>query len=490
VAVAITAGAGIIRLVRATTPSGVFDEGFYVRDACMYVFGAGPECDAPEEFSPGHPPLGKWLIAVGIRMFGYRSGGWRAASLVAGTLTVLLLFVLARKILHSTSAAAIVSGLLAVDFLHFVHSRIAMLDVFVPLFGVAAFLCCVYDRDLLLVRAGRLEPDTAPHRLMRRGWRIAAGIAAGAAIASKWSGLPVLLAIIVLSLAWELKARRGAGHPVRRTLREEGPSMILAFLVIPAIVYTTSYAGRLDGSILAWPWADDAWLRSFVGRQRYMLRFHADLADAIHPYASPAWSWPLLKRPVLYFVEARRVEYRGILALGSPLVWWASLLAVLYTAVGWLRRRNLGGPEGVILAGFLAGWGPWLALSSTRPYMFLFYFLPSVPFMYLAVGYVWTRIRRSTAARLLFAALLVGSLASFAFYYPLLTAVPLPRATWEERILFRDCAVAGSEPRILPPDGSVTGAEDGLGGGEEGEASPTELSFRRTGRPPEGWCWL
>ena len=32
-----------------------------------------------------HPPLGKWLIACGIGLFGYDSFGWRFPSAVAGT---------------------------------------------------------------------------------------------------------------------------------------------------------------------------------------------------------------------------------------------------------------------------------------------------------------------------------------------------------------------------------------------------------------------
>src|SRR4029453_11637057 len=116
-----------------------FDGGYYAIQACEYIFGNGPPCHAEAglPLTGVHPPLGTWLIAGGIKIFGFRSGGWRVASLAAGTLTVVLVFLLARRVLRSTLAATVASGALAFDALHFIHSRIAMLDVFVTFFFAA-----------------------------------------------------------------------------------------------------------------------------------------------------------------------------------------------------------------------------------------------------------------------------------------------------------------------------------------------------------------
>ncbi|MEA2447107.1 MAG: dolichyl-phosphate-mannose-protein mannosyltransferase, partial [Actinomycetota bacterium] len=142
--------AGLIRLIRLSSPDTlVFDETYYAKDACWYVKVSSSICDTSSEISQVHPPLAKWLIAIGIRIFGYDSFGWRISAVVAGTIGVWLMYLLARKLLRSTLGATITSGLLALDFLHFVQSRTSMLDIFAVTFGTAAVLFCVYDRDRL-----------------------------------------------------------------------------------------------------------------------------------------------------------------------------------------------------------------------------------------------------------------------------------------------------------------------------------------------------
>jgi dolichyl-phosphate-mannose--protein O-mannosyl transferase len=178
----ITALASVLRLAHITRPSGfVFDE-FYASDACLYLRGPSGGCMTATEISVAHPPLAKWLIAVGIRLFGFNPAGWRFAPFVAGTLSVAVLYLLARRLLGSTPGAALAAVLLTFDFLHFVMSRTAMLDVFVVLFGLTAFVCLLYDRDRTAV------PRTGfPAQVWARPWLLGAGLAAGAAVACKWS---------------------------------------------------------------------------------------------------------------------------------------------------------------------------------------------------------------------------------------------------------------------------------------------------------------
>lgn len=462
--VAVTLVAALLRLPRLTATGVVFDESFYVRDACWYVHAAPGTC-LPGEESPGHPPLGKWLIGFGIRLLGLRPAGWRLAPLLAGTLTVALLYLLARRLLLSRAAATLAAGFLAVDFLHVVHSRVAMLEVFVALFGVAAFLCVSLDR----------RPARGSRRLLfERPWLLLAGVTAGGAVASKWSGLPILFAVWAFALARAPWGAVGPGRAgaVRAVLREEGPTLLLALVVVPMLVYVVAHVGRVEGALVALPWERRSWVRSFLSRQGWMLDFHRALADAgdQHPYASRAWSWPLVRRPVLYFFKVDNGRYAQILALGSPLVWWSSLAAAAAALTRWVRRRA-GQAERVVLLGLAAGWGPWLLLSPGRTYMFLFYLLPAVPFLMLALGCVAERLLLQRRGRAAVGAFALASVALFAFYYPVLTALPLSPAAWERRVLFgyESCGI----PR--PPRGS---------------ASPPHQPFLERRTPPTGWCWI
>jgi dolichyl-phosphate-mannose-protein mannosyltransferase len=461
-ATALTALAGAVRFAGITRPPNfVFDE-FYASDGCLYFFGPQGPCRTPTEISIVHPPLGKWLIGLGVRAFGFDPAGWRVAPLAAGTLSVLVLYLLARRLLGSTLAASLAAGLLALDFLHFVLSRSAMLDGFVVCFGLIAFLCLLYDRDRAAGTVG----------LRRRPWLLAAGVAGGAAVATKWSGGYLLAAIVALALvhAATRLADGGEAHPYRRVARAEGRQLLFALVLVPALLYIASYAGRLDGTWLAWPWAPGSWGRAFLTRQQLMISHHTG-ALFTHPYASPAWSWPLLKRPVLfYFRDPTAGEYQEILAVGNPLVWWPGLLALAATVRRLWRRRRAAevglSPELVILAGFAAGYLPWFVLS--RREAFLYYFLPAVPFLCLALAQVVTRVETPRLRAAAIGGLTLASLGMFAFFRPVLSGTPLPYPQWRRRMVFTSCGG--------PEGGAVVG----------GLLKPVITPVPA----PTGWCWV
>lgn len=339
-----------------------------------------------------------------------------------------------------------------------------MIDIFVLLFGIPAVLFVVFERD------GLARDGPSPAGLLGRPWRIAAGAAAGAAVASKWSGVFFALFVILLTVAWAIGARRndGRGRAVRRAARDEGASIFLWLVVLPILVYVGTYAGRLEGSILAAPWADGSFWRAVWDQQFAMLSFHTEgIAGTVHPYQSPAWSWLLLKRPVSYYFETNASgHYMEVMAIGSPLVWWTAILALAYTAYRWVRAPGLGNPAGVIIGGFLITYFPWvvlpalaylpgLDLQTDRAAVFLFYLLPAVPFMYLALALVASRIASYTEGRVAIGAFAAAALAFFVFFYPVLAKVAIPREQWDQRIRFRACSEKVEE-----------------------------------GGPPKGWCWI
>ncbi|HEX6399241.1 MAG TPA: phospholipid carrier-dependent glycosyltransferase, partial [Actinomycetota bacterium] len=335
----VTATAAALRGINLTRPkTTVFDELFYAREACFLVHRSQQLCGIGEGAITPHPPLGKWLISLGIRAFGYNPLGWRVAALIAGILTVPLLYLLGRRLLGATLGAATSAGLIAIDPLHLVQSRVAMLDVFVALFIVASFLFLVIDRDH--VEGGDGSADGKSGILSRR-WLLAAGLAAGGAAATKWVGFLALAGVAGFAALWaaqRLPDRRWLAR-LRGVVRSEGPTLLLAMVVAPLTVYVVSFAGRIDGYVLSWPWDHESWVRNFLGVQKEMLRFHLDIQD-VSPYTSPAWSWPLIRRPLVYFQEASGGSYREILAMGSPVVWWTSLPALAYLGISTTRRRR------------------------------------------------------------------------------------------------------------------------------------------------------
>ena len=107
--------------------------------------------------------------------------GWRVASAVVGSLMVMVMIRLARRVTRSTLLGLVAGLLMCFDGLQLVLSRLALLDIFVAFFVLCAVSCMVADRDWVRARLARVVPDghAAGHRTRggrcccggRGGWR-------------------------------------------------------------------------------------------------------------------------------------------------------------------------------------------------------------------------------------------------------------------------------------------------------------------------------
>jgi dolichyl-phosphate-mannose-protein mannosyltransferase len=470
---------GVITVIAATfrlwgvgfPPEKVFDEIYYATHA-NEMLRQGYE-NNPGYMFIVHPPLGKWLIAAGIRVFGDDAVGWRVPVALAGALTVLVLIRVVRRMTRSTLLGCVAGVLLAADGLSFVVSRFALLDTFVGLFVLAGFACLVVDRDRMRERlAAAIEAgagaglgglgnvgDLGP-RLGLRPWRLAGGVLLGLSCAVKWSGIYFLVGFALLSLAWDLGARRsaGVGRPVIATGRRDLPGGVLALGVAPVVAYLASYAGWFLGeNSYGRHWADTnagywSWLpgplRSLLHYHWEMLNFHGGLSST-HPYKSVPWSWLVDGRPVLFYHPSKPAPtgcgaetcVRSVLAVGTPALWWAFIPALLW--LGWLVLSRRDWRATSVLVAFAAGWLAWFAVPGRT--MFLFYMVPLVPFLVigvtLALGDLLGRARFGETRRLLGLLGVSGYVAlvvvNFVWLWPILTGQLITYDEWHARIWFQ-----------------------------------------------------
>lgn len=460
--------AGAVRGWALNAPSRpLLDEFWYARDGCFYWKASAEACGmarlvAPDrdvvtwlarygELTPEHPPLAKWLIGAPMMVLDYGVGAGRLTPLLAGTLTVLLLYFLVRKAFGSRWIAAGASVGLALDFAHYVHSRIAMLDVFTALFAVAAFLFVMVDED----RARHAKPGGHRHL----GWRAAAAAAAGAATATKLSGAAVVVGVVILVLL---------SHRQENRTRLRTRFLVFAFardalfvIAVAAAVYLASYVGRLEGDLLAVPWADGAWLRAWWERQLYILDLHAAKPTGIsHP-----WDLPMTSPPLVYFLEESAAGIREVLLFGNPLMWWGGFAAAGVALFDWITRRRDLAPELVVTA-FVAGMAGWLSLTLTGRTVHLYQAIAMTPFLYVALGYVFARAWKARAVRTTALAVVLISVAGFVYYLPILNAHLLDRKVWEPR------GCSAMTLWLSQPDGCGLGAATDLN-------SPVSASPRR-----------
>ena len=443
-----------LRLHRLSIPSGiVFDETYYAKDSNdLLRYGHERSDDGSIADFVAHPPFGKWLIAAGewLQHTGFlnqpESWGWRISAAVFGALSVLVLCRLGRRMFRSTFLGCLAGGLMALDGLHFVQSRISMLDIFLLFWVVAATACVVADRDDMRQRlADRLGGDLSypGPRLGFRWWRLAAGLCLGAAIATKWSGIYYVAALGLLSFAWDVGARRTAGVPApfRATLWRETVPFATLLLVVPVAFYVASWAGWFltDGGFAR----DQGAYGGFVEYHRQMWHFHTTLKQSTHPhtYMSGPWEWLILARPVSYwYTSPVPFSSMEILGIGTPAVWWAAIGGLLATTWRWVSRRDW--RASLVLVCVAVAILPWFAAPERT--MFLFYALPALPFLCLALalsaGMLMERVERLGAARGWAAGALAGYLGlvvlNFFYFYPILAAKVIPTSSWQSRIWF------------------------------------------------------
>jgi hypothetical protein len=247
ITVLITAMAGVVRLWGIGFPDAKqFDEVYYATEGGEILHNGGYE-NNPGYMFIVHPPLGKWLVAGGITVFGDNSVGWRVPAAIAGTLCVAILIRVTRRMTRSTLLGAAAGILLAADGLSIVQSRFALLDIFLAVFVLAGFACLVVDRDVV---RDRLEViGRYGGRIGFRGWRLAGGVLLGLSCGVKWSGIWFLVGFGLLSVLWDLGARRAAGmsRPWQGTALRDLPGAAGSFVLAPVAAYLLSWSGWFLG---------------------------------------------------------------------------------------------------------------------------------------------------------------------------------------------------------------------------------------------------
>lgn len=464
VAAVVTLTATVLRLIGLTHPKGlIFDEIYYVQDAHqMLKHGVEWDTDAVTGSYVAHPPLGKWCIAIGEWLFGYDEFGWRISSVVAGVISILLITLLARRLTGSTMLGGAAGLLMSVDGLHLVLSRAALLDIFCMVFLVAAAYCLVLDRQSRRNRWLRaledgINPGKGRPSFAVPWWRIATAVLCGMAMGVKWSALWYIIAFIVVIFVWEWQLRRtvGARTPFLDTLLDE-IGWLIAFGLTTIGTYLASWTGWFatdTGSYRHWQ-ADQGgdeipFVSSLYNLWNYhldVLKFH-DQLTAPHTYQSWPWQWILDARPVAFFWSADvncgadRCASE-VLLLGTPLLWWLFIPALVALAWWGLVRRDW--RAGIILVGALAGTAPWLFYPDRT--MFFFYALPSEPFLVLAVVFGLGMIigpASASAERRLSGSLIAGGIVvlivlCFAYFWPLYTGQVMTFEDWNARMWLDD----------------------------------------------------
>ena len=357
------AGLGfLLRVINLATPKGlVFDEVYYV-DAARDFLAFGVEVSDDEAEFVVHPPLGKWFIAIGIRLFGDNEFGWRFSTAVAGTISIILIGLIAQKLFRSQFLTLLATFLATVDGLALVHSRTSLLDNFLTMLILAA-----------------------TYFFIRKNYVVTA-IFLGLALGTKWSALYFIAVFGAVALY------RAFTHHTGRHLIRPSIERILTFGLLPIAIYLLTWTGWLLSDR---GWGRDAGshaLSSLIKYHEQMLSFHTGLTEK-HSYEAHPWTWLIQSRPTSFFYESPKTCgspscSQEVLAMGTPFLWWTGAIAIFVVFGFWIKsiiKRRMEPASTVIVMGMAAGYLPWFAFDERT--VFSFYSIIFQPFLILAIVY-------------------------------------------------------------------------------------------------------
>ena len=390
-----------IRLWRLSLPTGyIFDEVYYAKNANSLLSSA-VELDAQgqAEFVV-HPPFGKWLIAIGIRLFGNEEFGWRFASVIFGTLSILLIYLIVKKLFNSEFLSITAALLMAFDGLNLVMSRVALLDIFLMFFILLSIYFLIINNLWL------------------------SGSAIGLALSIKWSAA-FLIPLFILFVVVYNKVT------FRNLLKVMGQ-----FTLLPISIYFASWSGWIFSSQ---GWARQSESNVFASLWNYHLQildFHQGLDDK-HAYQANPWSWLVLGRPTSFYYESpsdcgAEKCAQEILAIGTPLLWWISIFAVAIT-FGFLVTK-LERAAAIILLGFAGTYLPWFFIQSRTT--FYFYSISTLPFLIFALIYCFNQLLNSAIYRKYIISFVVLVAINFIYFLPIYLGISIPYSQWLSRMWF------------------------------------------------------
>lgn len=392
-----------------------FDEIYHGRTAYENI-----ENVYPYEIS--HPPLGKLIISLGIKLFGMTPFGWRFMGVLFGVLMLPFMFAFIKNLFGKSLIATCGTLLFAFDFMHFVQTRIATIDTY----GVFFILLMFY----FMYRYIALDYD-APFKEGLKPLALS-GLSFGLGAASKWiviygaMGLAVLW-LIRQVLVWRHRAENGTKNEFLAYFVRTLLFSALFFVVIPVIIYILSYIpygaakGMTIGKGMLW---NKEFYKIIIENQKFMFGYHSKLV-ATHPYSSPWYSWLLDIRPILYYLdylpEGRKSAFG---AFGNPVLWWGGLMALIYAAKRFVTARDF--KALFIIIGYLAQLLPWVLISRV---VFIYHYFPSTIFLVLATCYAFRCMYKKGKGYYELAILgyTAVSLVLFAAFYPVLTGVATPQ---------------------------------------------------------------
>jgi predicted membrane-bound dolichyl-phosphate-mannose-protein mannosyltransferase len=381
----------------------MFDEIYFARTAYELI-----RYQSPFEYT--HPPLGKLFIASGIIAFGLNTFGWRIVPFIFGVLMIPIMYFFGKKMFNTRFGAFSSAFLMTFESLHFVLSRIAMVDIILSTFILLMFywFYTYYKGDFF-----------------KKGWNdvylplLLSGFFFAMAISVKWTALYGALAVLVLFLMLKKDEQKtGYSRKVffKPFLLTPLIVMFISFIIFGFIIYVLSYTPTMGVP------GEGSGLEMVFRYQENMLRYHETLT-ATHPFSSPWWSWIFMIKPVWVYTLNNPVEntVSNIVAIGNPAIWWISIPFLLFVLWKWIKEKD--STCRFIGVVFILQLLPYMFIGRV---LFLYHMMINIPFIIFSITYglniLWYKNKKY---KYLVIAYFLAVMVTFLYFYPILAGYPI-----------------------------------------------------------------
>lgn len=411
----------------------VLDEVYFGRYAMNYL--------RHEFYFDIHPPLAKLILSLSAFLSDLNPAftfpgnmvplpdqsylSLRLLPRLAGTLLPFIIYGIAKELGFSLYTACFVAFLAALDNALLVISRFILLDIFILVFGFSALWFYLYYR-----------------RRKYWGYLIVALILAGAAFATKWTGLSFIGMILLMELTRAVRLKSFALF-----------FRLIPLAIIPVIVYYLVFATHFS---LASRTGPDDWVMSpkfqatlagnpLATKDAEQMGFFAKfnelngrMLEATHSvkeehiYSSKWYTWPLMLRGLDFWANYTPTEKAHIFLLGNPFVWWSSTYAIIFLLVNFppklvnhLRADSLT-TETFILLGWTSNMLPFMFVNRG---FFLYHYMPALLFAILGLGFLVDKMAKKVVW---IATLLLFAGACFIYFAPLSYGLHLSNANFDQ----------------------------------------------------------
>lgn len=381
--------------------SAYFDEVYFARSAYEYVHGI----NAMEWV---HPPLGKLIQAIPVAIFGMAPFFYRLMGNLAGILMIPVMYALGKTIFKDRRYGLLAALLMMFDNFHFAQSRMGTVDTFLVLF---IMLSALFMFKYILLE----KKDSIRKKFLYLGL---SGLFIGCSIATKWTGLYAGLALAIaffIDFFFKYIYRRRNTEKNKKEMLEILGYCVLVFVVVPVFIYFLSYLlfpnvypGKVDS------------ISKVFQQMKDMYGYHSTLTET-HPFTSKWFTWPIMQKPVWYYLGYLGSTMRGTISgIGNPAVWWIGIIGSIFALISMFIKRDK--ENAYIVLFILCSWLPYMFIGRV---MFMYHFFPTLPFWILAIVSLMKFLTEKIKNNSIYVFYIAVVILFFTYFYPAVSGMPV-----------------------------------------------------------------